>query len=804
MVRFMCASVVLVSIALVMGGCTSTISAAPEKMIREEQNGPARAAPPQLTKPSELQYSTTSAWETMTRTSSGELLRQQAEPCTNVVTDLQTAEAMATLLTNARHFDILSASFSGDPRQFAQVEYAPGCHHVSDIETALVMSTGLASLAAVPFNEVEFSSTEFGGAAQSSQMVTDITDTIYGKAPTLDCAILNFTVRAKRSAQLEFEYRFASEEYNEYVGIGFVDAFGLFVNGVNYATLMDGSPLTIDQVNLNKNAEQFVDHPPMAAYDGYTTLLSTVGLDVEEGDVLEFSLQICDAWDPWWDSALMIVANSIDLCSGVTEIACEKSTVVGECKNGAATVDVGTATAETCDEFLPVERVDAFFPTNVFPLGNSTATYKATDPETGDSATCAVKVVVQDTQPPVLQCFVEQVVAECTGAVTTVDLPCATARDACEGPVPAVRTDEFALSNAFALGDSVVVYEASDSKGLSSTCEIMVKVVDTLAPVISVFRAADDTILVGDEAIFEVSVADACSGVSWVIDYGDGVQGTALKHEYDAIGTYTAVLTAMDEAGNLATATLVVNVQGGCGHSSGEGVVRSPLGSIVNAPEECSFGAFKFVAGKRLEDGNFYGTFEYRVLYSSLRFKSYLIISADFGDDGSLVIVGEGSIGDRRQYQFVAEFEEGGRSVDKMRMRLFDIRNEMALVYDSLPGEDLGELAWLEQGGYKSVVKQCETKDDDDDLPICKPAPAPESDSSSSSSESESDSDHGGNHGRGERERERRGREREREREQHEREREREGREREREERSRDRDNGRGNRHAQRPNNRPC
>ncbi len=56
------------------------------------------------------------------------------------------------------------------------------------------------------------------------------------------------------STQIHFDVVFGSDEYPEFVGSSFIDGFGLFLNGTNFA-FVDGTPVNID-------------HPKMAALNG--------------------------------------------------------------------------------------------------------------------------------------------------------------------------------------------------------------------------------------------------------------------------------------------------------------------------------------------------------------------------------------------------------------------------------------------------------------------------------------------------------------------------------------------------------
>ena len=62
-----------------------------------------------------------------------------------------------------------------------------------------------------------------------------------------DAAVLTFNFIPDASS-VSFKYVFSSDEYNEYVGAGFNDVFGFFVNGTNCATV-GGQPVSVDTIN---------------------------------------------------------------------------------------------------------------------------------------------------------------------------------------------------------------------------------------------------------------------------------------------------------------------------------------------------------------------------------------------------------------------------------------------------------------------------------------------------------------------------------------------------------------------------
>jgi len=71
---------------------------------------------------------------------------------------------------------------------------------------------------------------------------------------TFDATILEFDFTCESTSAISFQYVFASEEYNEWVGSPFNDVFGFFLNGVNIALVpancsSPGIPVAINNVD---------------------------------------------------------------------------------------------------------------------------------------------------------------------------------------------------------------------------------------------------------------------------------------------------------------------------------------------------------------------------------------------------------------------------------------------------------------------------------------------------------------------------------------------------------------------------
>jgi gliding motility-associated-like protein len=141
---------------------------------------------------------------------------------------------------------------------------------------------------------------------------------------------------------LNFRYLFGSEEYPEFAppnSSGFNDAFGFFLwgpgitgpyvlagypNGANIATILGGTPVTINNVNPSVNSMFYVNNMTGATYgtgiqyDG-TTVLLTASASVQCNQTYHIKLAISNVSDNGWDSGVFLEANSFS--SNVVDVA---------------------------------------------------------------------------------------------------------------------------------------------------------------------------------------------------------------------------------------------------------------------------------------------------------------------------------------------------------------------------------------------------------------------------------------------------------------------------------------------------
>jgi hypothetical protein len=142
---------------------------------------------------------------------------------------------------------------------------------------------------------------------------------------TFDAVSLEFDFTPENDV-ISFQYVFASDEYNDFVGSPFNDVFAFFLNGVNLA-LVPGTSVAVSVNTVNKGkpfgSRGSASHPEFyinndlddgggainTEMDGLTSVL-TVQAEVVAGQPHHIKLAIADAGDRLVDSAVFIKAGS--------------------------------------------------------------------------------------------------------------------------------------------------------------------------------------------------------------------------------------------------------------------------------------------------------------------------------------------------------------------------------------------------------------------------------------------------------------------------------------------------------------
>ena len=174
---------------------------------------------------------------------------------------------------------------------------------------------------------------------------------ILAGSPTFDAAVLEFDF-VPDDSQIFFQFVFASEEYNEFVFLGFNDVFGFFINGVNCATVT-ALPISIDTINLilnpalYRNNDIAIGSPINTEADGLTVVL-TCNAAVNPGITNHMKLAIADASDLAWDSWVFLKGTSL-----TTDISINLGPNPGQACQGTPHTMIAII-ADTPQENIPV------------------------------------------------------------------------------------------------------------------------------------------------------------------------------------------------------------------------------------------------------------------------------------------------------------------------------------------------------------------------------------------------------------------------------------------------------------------
>lgn len=221
----------------------------------------------------------------------------------------QTALALAQTMFG-EGITVVSASYQGDGRSAGIYTngdtISPGAVPSA---SGVILSTGLAT---------DFTN-DSGNANQSSSTTTDTTGVngdalmngVAGMA-TYDAAIFNASFTSTGD-ELSMRLVFGSEEYLEWVNSGFNDAVGIWVNGQRVMLSLGDGSISIDTINTTNNANLYHDNTSgslNSEMDGLTRVL-TLKAPLLAGQTNTIRIAIADAGDAAYDSALLIVADSV-------------------------------------------------------------------------------------------------------------------------------------------------------------------------------------------------------------------------------------------------------------------------------------------------------------------------------------------------------------------------------------------------------------------------------------------------------------------------------------------------------------
>lgn len=233
------------------------------------------------------------------------------------------------VLIGGNCFDVSGVTYTGNAGQIGK--FSQGQTNIG-FSTGMVMATGDISVCVGP-NDSDNASAGYGASVYDSDLAQ-----LSGNSNTVDLANIEFDFTPTQTP-LTFEFVFASEEYCEYVGTPYNDAFGFFISGpgisgpfggaANIAVVPGGGTyVAINNVNHLTNAAYYVNNTPASGtlcgqnpsflistnelqFDGYTRRF-TATANVIPCQTYHIKLKICDIGDGIFDSAVFLRDGSFD------------------------------------------------------------------------------------------------------------------------------------------------------------------------------------------------------------------------------------------------------------------------------------------------------------------------------------------------------------------------------------------------------------------------------------------------------------------------------------------------------------
>lgn len=229
-----------------------------------------------------------------------------------VVNSGQNAQQLVENVLIGQGVQVSNIQFTGDPLARG---YFNGENSNIGLSEGVILSTGLVTDAIGP-NGTPFTDQGTDFSRPGYPALTAISGSQIG---TKDAAILEFDF-VPSADTVRFRYTFASNEYMIYVGADWNDVFAFLISGPGITgeqniALIPGttSPVTIDNVNANNNAQFYNDNenPPglTVEYNGFTNVFTAQAV-VTPCETYHIRLAIADAGDGLYDSAVFLEAGS--------------------------------------------------------------------------------------------------------------------------------------------------------------------------------------------------------------------------------------------------------------------------------------------------------------------------------------------------------------------------------------------------------------------------------------------------------------------------------------------------------------
>ncbi|MCF8258816.1 MAG: T9SS type A sorting domain-containing protein [Flavobacteriales bacterium] len=224
------------------------------------------------------------------------------------VSENHTAEQLVSDFLIGPGVQVSNIQFTGDPRALGSFD---GSGTDFGLARGVILSSGLAKDAEGP-NGTPLSDQGTSFDLPGDSVLSVLTGSI---VDTRDADILEFDFQLP-SDTVYLRYIFASNEYMVYVGSGVNDPFAILLSGPGIEdeqnlALIPGTatPVSIDNVNANVNAQFYVDneHPPgvVLEYNGHTSVFTASAI-IMPNETYHVRLAIADVGDHLYDTAVFL------------------------------------------------------------------------------------------------------------------------------------------------------------------------------------------------------------------------------------------------------------------------------------------------------------------------------------------------------------------------------------------------------------------------------------------------------------------------------------------------------------------
>jgi gliding motility-associated-like protein len=380
-------------------------------------------------------------------------------------------------------------------------------------------------------------------------------------ATTYDACRLEFDITPACST-LQMQYVFGSEEYPEFVNLGFNDAFGFFISGpnpsgpayVNYNIALvpsTSTPVTIDNVNSFSNSQYYIDNQFGAtiAYDGFTTPL-TASVQVVPCSTYHMILVIADGGDGIYDSGVFLTYQGLQ-CPSPQLTASSDVTI---CQGQSTTLTANFPAPSPSYTWSPATGLSTTTGSSVTATPTVTTTYIVTG-TSGPCLTSTDTVVVTVTPQPTVT------VAPSNGNICpggNVTLTANGANSYTWTPAATLNTSTGATVTASPNVTTVYTVTGDNGGGCSATATATVTVGNSM----TITAGPDATICNGQSA--SITVTGPPPGSTYLWNPTTGLSPTSGPNVTASPSvTTTYIVTATDPSGCSGSDTITVNVTPG-------------------------------------------------------------------------------------------------------------------------------------------------------------------------------------------------------------------------------------------------